>query len=179
MKRLYFLTNQIDDVDRISADLHRQGITDWNFHVVSKDAAKLKRRKIHGANLFHELDIIHCGEQGAAIGGIIGAAIAATLYHSQFFGPEPSWMALGFIVVLFGFFGAWSGGLVGIARENYKISRFHDALEAGQYLIMVDTSRAEEASVRRHLAYYYPQVDLAGSDSTIINPFVMTSTSRH
>ena len=179
MKRLYFLANKVDDVDRISADLHHHGITDWNFHVISKQTAKLKRHKIHGANLYHELDIIHCGEQGAAIGGLIGALISGGLYYSQFFGENPNLTGLAFIVIIFGFFGAWSGGLAGVARENYKISRFHDALEDGKYLIMVDTSKTEEGFIRQHLNQYYPQVNLAGADSTLTNPFAMTSEPRH
>ena len=34
-------------------------------------------------------------------------------------------------------FGAWEGGLTGIATENKKLERFHHDIEAGKYLILI------------------------------------------
>ena len=37
MKRLYYLSPTIDSAEQVSNDLHEKGITDWHFHIVSKD----------------------------------------------------------------------------------------------------------------------------------------------
>jgi hypothetical protein len=41
MKRLYYLSSSIESVEQVSNDLHEKGITDWNFHIISKDEAGL------------------------------------------------------------------------------------------------------------------------------------------
>ena len=43
-------------------------------------------------------------------------------------------------------FGAWVGGLTGIATENSELLKFHDDIEAGKYLILV---YARNARARR------------------------------
>jgi hypothetical protein len=76
MKRLYFLTDDIDKAEQISNELHREGISDWNFHVMSKDAAGLKRHHLHSTNvLLHEKDTVRAGERGAMLGVAISCLI--------------------------------------------------------------------------------------------------------
>ena len=63
MKRLYYLTESMESTEQISDDLHKAGVTDWNFHVVSKHhEAGLYRRHIHSANIIHKSDIVHSAE---------------------------------------------------------------------------------------------------------------------
>ena len=54
MKRLYYLTDTLDSVSKISTNLHQDGITDWNIHVLSKDEAGLYHRHVHSAHLFQQ-----------------------------------------------------------------------------------------------------------------------------
>lgn len=37
MKRLYYLVPELNHVEYISRDLHEHDVTDWRFHVISKD----------------------------------------------------------------------------------------------------------------------------------------------
>jgi hypothetical protein len=171
MKRLYYLTQSLDSVSQISDDLHREGLSDWNIHVLSKDAAGLYHRHIHEAHLFQQNDVIHSGEMGALIGALIGLFIALSadfllpLQHSL------PMLVLAAIAATFTFFGAWSGGLVGITRENYKVRRFHDDLEKGQYLIMVDVLRQQEILIKQQINRYHPEALLAAQGSSWIQPF--------
>ena len=55
MKRLFYLVYQMDSVESISEDLHKEGITDWRFHVLSRDEAGLFTRKLHSASIFDPL----------------------------------------------------------------------------------------------------------------------------
>ena len=54
------------------------------------------------------------------------------------------------IVALVMLFGAWEGGLTGIATENKKLERFHHDIEAGKYLILIYARKEQGAAVRRH-----------------------------
>lgn len=171
MKRLYYLTDSLDSVSQISEDLHREGITDWNIHVLSKDEAGLYHRHVHSAHMFQQNDVIHSGEMGALIGGMTGLLVALILdVWIPFSEPVPV-VILGLIAGIFTLFGAWSGGLAGVTQENYKIRRFHDDLERGKHLILVDVHKSEELVVRQQLQQYHPEALLAAQGSTLIQPF--------
>ncbi|CAI8736424.1 hypothetical protein [Methylocaldum szegediense] len=171
MKRLYYLTGNLDSTEQISNDMHQAGITDWHFHVVSKDEAGLYRRNIHAANLIQKHDVIRSGERGAMIGGVVGLLLTAFLMATEPFGPDVS----GFVyVAAFGcvtLFGAWVGGLAGLATENHAIAQFHDDIHAGKYLIMIDVRRNQEERVRSLMAEKHPEAKLMRVGSTFVNPF--------
>ena len=168
MKRLYYLTSNIDSAEQISIDLHSRGISDWRFHIISKNEAGLISHRLHSANLFYRTDIIRYGERGAIIGAAMGILFAGSLY----FGQSISVVAAMLMVITLTFFGAWVGGLGGISRENYKVKRFHDDIVKGLYLIMVDVSPKEMDLIRAVMADNHPEAVLQGVDqSTWINPF--------
>lgn len=171
MKRLYYLTDSLESVTQITGDLHQDGITDWHLHVLSRNEAGLYHRKVHSANVFQENDIIHLGEVGAMIGGAVGLVASTLIGWLQPFGFNPPFPFLLFQAGLFTLFGAWSGGLIGCTKENYKIARFHNDLDNGRHLIMVDVYKQQEKKIRHHLHQYHPEACLAGEDSTLTIPF--------
>lgn len=171
MKRLYYLTDTLDSVSQISQDLHNQGIDNWHLHVLSRNEAGLYHRQIHSSHIFQENDVIHSGELGAITGGMIGLLSVVIIELSLPFGTPVSLPILILVAGVFTLFGAWSGGLAGITRENYKIARFHNDLEQGHHLIMVDVSRRQESVIRNQLARFHPEALQAGEDTPMIIPF--------
>ena len=171
MRRIYYLTDTIDSTEKISTNLHQAGISDWNFHVLSKDEAGLYRRHIHSANPLQKLDIIRNAERGGVIG--FGASVLATLYvvTVEPFGANLSGLVY---VAIFGFitlFGAWLGGLVGLSRENQKIAQYHDEIEAGKFLVMIDVKAGEESRVQDLMAKRHTEARFMRIGSTFVNPF--------
>jgi hypothetical protein len=175
MRRLYYLTDDIDSTERISNDLHAEGITDWHFHVLSKDEAGLYKRHIHSANYIHKLDIVRNAERGAIIGFVVSLLTTAWVVAEEPFGREMTGLVY---VAIFGFitlFGAWMGGMIGLARENQKIAQFHDEIEAGKYLIMIDVKPGEEARLQASMARLHPEAQFKRVGSTHINPLKFAS----
>ena len=170
MKRYYYLTKSIDEVDKVADDLHRAGVTDWNFHVLGNNKAELSDHHISMTSPFHERDIVRCVQRGALIGITAGVfcSIAGTLFSS--FIAEAGFGAQFTILCICGLFGAWTGGLSGMSTENYKIRRFHDDIEAGYYLILVDTDAQRDNVVPAVMKWHFDVVD-GGEDETLITPF--------
>jgi hypothetical protein len=171
MKRMYYLTGSIDSTEQIANDLHEEGITDWNFHVHSKDASGLFKKRIHSANFIQKLDIIRYSERGAMIGFAIATIATAYIMTTKPLGPEVDGLVY---VAIFGFitlFGGWVGGLAGLATENQKIAMFHDDIENGKYLILIDVRPGEEEKVKTFMARKHPEATLRRVGSTHINPF--------
>ena len=173
MKCLYYLAPNLKSTHDISDDLHEVGIDDFFLHVISRDESGLKKQHIHSSNYLETLDLIRDGLIGAVIGFLVGLLGVWALQYFTPFGPNihvPAWVYYA-IVAAATCFGAWEGGLIGVATENKKIARFHDDLEAGRYLILIYALKSKEDTVRAMMRERHPEAVLAAVDSHFINPF--------
>jgi len=173
MKRLYYLAPSLNSVDKISKDLHEKGVTDWRFHIVSKDEAGLYSHHLHSASAIQRTDLIRYVERGVIVGGLLGLCFTIPLAYLEEFTLN-AWLAVSFFCLLFG---AWTGGIGGITQENYKIRRFHDEIEKGFYLIMVDVRKEDEALIQRIMEVWHPEASLQGHSSNHINPFASSDSA--
>ncbi len=146
MRCLYYLAPTLESTHRISDDLHAAGIKDFFLHVIAKDESGLELQHIHSSNYLETLDIIRDGFIGAAIGALAGLVGAGLLMFFQPFGDIPHYVYF-IIVAVATMFGAWEGGLTGIATENNNLKKFHRDIEAGKYLILI-YARKEQGAAR-------------------------------
>lgn len=170
MKRLYYVADDVLTCDRVSRTLLGEGISDWHFHVLSRDEAGLYQHHIHSATTYQQLDVIHTGERWGFVGAGVGLAVGLLAWATQLLPWGVDAFSVFLMSVVGGLFGAWQGGLVGLTRENYKIAPFHDDIEAGRYLIMVDVDDETRSRVRAIMNVGFPEVRYRGKDSTFINP---------
>jgi hypothetical protein len=170
MRRLYYVAEDLETTQQISDALHQAGITDWNFHVLAKDEGGLYRHHIHSATPIHQLDIIHTGGRWSIVGACVCLLAGLTVHLGGLLPWTTSLFDVALFTILGGLFGAWQGGMVGLSRENYKIAPFHDDIEAGRYLVMVDVKTDNKARVREIMNMQFPQVRFSGRDTTLINP---------
>ncbi len=171
MKCLYYTAPTLDSARRIHDDLHAVGVQDFFLHVICKDEAGLEQRHIPAGNYLETLDLSRDGLIGSAIGfcaGLIGAALLKVFAP---FGPHVPNLVYFATVAAATLFGAWEGGLTGIASENKKLAKFHDDLEAGRCLILIYALQEQEAVVLRTMRARHPEAQLAAIDRHFINPF--------
>jgi hypothetical protein len=171
MKCLYYLAPTLDSTHEISDDLHAVGVRDLFLHVISRDEAGLKKQHVHSSNYLETLDLIRAGFIGSAIGFLAGLIGVGLLRYFEPFGPNVPSIVYFAAVAAATLFGAWEGGLSGIATENKKLARFHNDVEAGRYLILIYASQAQEATVREMMRARHPEAELAAIDRHFINPF--------
>ncbi|MRI34734.1 hypothetical protein EOPP23_17260 [Endozoicomonas sp. OPT23] len=170
MKRLYYLAKTLESVSKIVDDLHHEGISDWNIHVLSKDEAGLYHRHIHSAHIFQQNDVIHSGLLGAMMGIVFGTTFSLLIEY-WLHAHDLSIAIHALVAGTFTMFGAWSGGLVGVMKENYKITRFHHDLEKGQYLLLIDIHKTEETAIRQQILRFHPETIFAAQGTSLIQPF--------
>jgi hypothetical protein len=108
------------------------------------------------------------------IAGVVGCIL---LDH---FGPFQNipWYVYLVLCAVATLFGAWEGGLIGVEKENKKIARFHDDIEAGKYVILIYARRDQEAQVRHLMSRRHPEAEFAGVDSHFVNPFTSVRRRR-
>lgn len=166
MRRLFYVAESVDDAEAVSKAILNQGIRRSRVHVLAKDEAGLYTHKIHSATPLQQLDVVHTGLRFAALGLLAGVLIGLCVYGLGAAGIVSFQIGAATITVL-GFvgacFGAWEGGMVGLTRENYKIERYHEDIEAGRYLIMVDVRQKERPHVRELMNMDFPNVPYRGA----------------
>jgi len=178
MKCMYYLAPSLVSTRQISDDIHAVGIDDWHVHVISKDKAGLKNDKIHSSNWLETKDLLRNGFIGANIGFIVGVLGAAILLMFKPFGPNFPAIANIFVVVVATLFGAWVGGLVGIDSENQKLKRFHEDIEAGNYLILIYARKGMGEKIKEMMQERHPESRHVGTDRNFINPFAQVERRR-
>jgi len=164
MKRLYYLFRGTQPAKAISDDLHNAGIDDGQLHFLSRDTGSLQIAKVHTTSLFQERNLQHSGFYGGMIGLGIGVLFALYLMASEL-GPHIGIGTFVFVCAIITFFGAWTGGIVGISHENHHIARFHEALEQGNTLLMLDTySPQQENRIRNTMHSRHMEASFEGED---------------
>lgn len=166
MRRLFYVAESVDDAEAVSEAVHNQGLKSSRVHVLAKDEAGLYTHKIHSATLFQQLDIVHTGMRYAVLGLMVGLFLGLGILSLGSAGLIEIQLGMTGVVALSAIglcFGAWEGGLVGLSRENYKIERYHDDIEAGRYLVMIDVRQRERSEVRELMNMEFPQVPYRGA----------------
>lgn len=172
MKCLYYLAPTLDSTQHLSDELRAAGIRGGLLHVVSRDEAGLAEQCIPSGNYLETLDLLRAGLVGSAIGLMVGVIGAWVLKISAPFGPHlPTGVYLATIAAAI-LFGAWEGGLMGIATQSRKLAEFRRDIEAGRYLVLVYTPREQEATVRWLMRAGHPEAQLAAVDRHFLNPFI-------
>lgn len=171
-ERHYYLVENLNTVDDVVQELEIMGIGYGRYHVWSKDERGLKKMHLHATSPIESSDLIHLGERGAILGMTLGLMLALALVILQPFGSlEIGWFGFFVVTILISCFGAWVGGLTGLGSENYRLKRFHNAIEKGQYLLLVDLHQDEESIVLSSLKSQFPTLKYQGSTHTGANPF--------
>ncbi|MCG8672364.1 MAG: hypothetical protein MI867_23370 [Pseudomonadales bacterium] len=165
MKRIYYLFDGTFSARGISDDLLATGLDSGQLHFLNRNFQALDAQHVHRTNIFDEKDIGHSGVYGALIGlvcGVLFSVIVGATSLSQYM----SLQAVLFIWMFFAFFGGWAGGIVGISKDNHHIERFHDAIEHGETLLMVDAyDDKEEEKAKDVMFNHHKEATYQGEDS--------------
>jgi hypothetical protein len=170
MHTLMFLSNSLEATRMAVERLRKIGVPEDAYSVIGRQEEGLFRHHLHVSGIWERTDLIHSGERGIIIGGFFGVFFAGLMMWMQPFGVPVNMWALLACVAIFGSFGAWVGGMVGLSHENYKLAPFHQAIEDGQYLLLVGCKDdMGAASIRQHLASL-KELSFAADDTSMINP---------
>ena len=166
MKRHYFISDNLDDLDRIEQELERKGVAKPQIHVLSKDDAGVEKHEhLHNIESVFKQDVVN----GTIIGSILGLLAAALVMAVGFLTTLPetfTWMPFYFLaIVVFGFV-TWSGGFYGIQTPHKDFRRFQKDLDNGKHIFIVDIDPSQEDIVKQLGAEHPRLVDAGVGDAT-------------
>ncbi|MGB3624050.1 MAG: hypothetical protein WBA20_22100 [Ketobacter sp.] len=152
MKRLYYLFQGTAPAKTITDDLKLAGINSGQLHFMSRDVSGLTSAKVHNTGILDEKDISHSGTYGAIIGLGLGIILGFYLMTTDL-AQSISFVVFLVLCVFFTCLGTWAGAFIGMSMDNHHIARFHDALDQGETLLMLDTYDINEEKTFRQLMH--------------------------
>jgi len=160
MKRHYFLSNNLEELQSVERDLHGVGITEAQVHVLSEDDAGAERYRLHPVEAVLRKDVVRGTERGALV-GILAAAAVIALGWMTGLNHGITWLPVIFLAIVLLGFCTWEGGLIGIQEKNAQFKRFEPILRAGRHVLFVDIGPTQESALR-DVAQRYPGLEPAG-----------------
>lgn len=160
MLRLYFLLPDTETAKLVVQDLLDARIVERQIHAIGKDHHLDQKHHFSKAGFLLEDDVKPAIEKGLAAGGITGfvAGLVAVAF-------PPAGLVLGGGAILASSlggaaFGALVAPMIGVSAQNTRLKHYEDALEAGEYLIMVDVPDADMESISNLIRTRYPKVNV-------------------
>jgi hypothetical protein len=159
MKRLCFLSPDIDHAKAVVQDLRDDGIVERHIYAIAKSGISLGDLPDGGPE---DDDFLPAFERGVALGGATG--LFAGLLALAF--PPAGLVIGGGAVLLVGMMGASLGGLLtgmaGAAFSNSRLKAFEQDIDAGKILIMVDVPQNRITHVNGLIRRLDPEVEIEG-----------------
>ncbi len=149
MKRHYFISNDLDDLDRIEDELEHSGFVTPQIHVISRDDAGVASHEhLHEVEAVMRTDVVRSMKRGALVGLIAAPIILLIAYY---LGLPEKWTWVPFIclsIVVLGFC-TWEGGFFGIQEPHNQFKQFERALDDGSHVLFVDCSGKQQELLDR------------------------------
>jgi hypothetical protein len=143
MKRHYYISDDLDDLEIIEQQLEAAGVITPQIHVLSEDDAGVRAHHLNDVEAVLRKDVVLGTELGAVVGAV-GAAIILLAAWATGIAATITWVPPIFLSVIVLGFCTWEGGLIGIQKPNADFARFRDSLHSGKHVLMVDVSQAQE-----------------------------------
>ena len=144
MKRHYYISDDLDELERVEMELEAQGISTPQIHVLSLADAEVARHKnLHPVESVLKKDVVHGTNLGALVGVVAAIVVLAAAYIAGW--PETvTWVPFVFLSIVVLGFCTWEGGLIGIQEPHHDFKRFNNALKRGKHVFFVDIAPEQE-----------------------------------
>jgi hypothetical protein len=159
MKRLCFLSPDLDHTRQVVADLKHSGVPEKHIYIVARHGVELDDLPDAGPEAD---DFLPAYERGVGIGGVAG--LLAGLVALAF--PPAGVVIGGGAVLLISLFGAGVGGflsgLAGAAFSSSRLAEFEAAINEGKILVMADVPAEAVDQYESLIKSADPEVEVMG-----------------
>ena len=164
MKRHYFISDDLDDLEAVEEELEAQGLVTPQIHVYTNDDAGVDQHEhLHNMEAVLKKDVVYGTEKGAVVGVIAAALVIGVAYFMGW--PETvTWVPFIFLAIVLLGFCTWEGGFLGIQEMHHDFKRFKDDIAAGKHIFFVDIDD-EQQSILERVVSAHPRLEMAGTGS--------------
>lgn len=159
MKRLCFMSPDINHAKVVVQDLKADGIAETHIYVIAKLGTPMQDFPDGGSE---SDDFLPAFERGIAIGGTTGILLGVFALTI----PPAGIVVGGGAVLLAGVMGASLGGfltgMAGAAFPNSRLRTFEKEIESGKVLVMVDVPMDRVTHTNNLIMQFDPDVEIDG-----------------
>ncbi|OAI19819.1 hypothetical protein A1359_21530 [Methylomonas lenta] len=158
MRRIYFLAPDIETTHKVVDELRAEGIEERYIHVLAKRDTPLEN--MPEAGILEKTDFIPAVERGAALGATTG--LLAGLVGLRFAGFAIAGGPVLGVLVFGATIGAMMSGLSGLQVGNSRVRDYADAIERGEFLVMIDIAKERIDAIRQLITKHHPSAEFEG-----------------
>ncbi len=170
MKKHLFLLPCLKTARELSALLENSGIDHNRIHVAHEDHARAMKYHLNDLNFLEETDTIHSDERGFMIGVVLAAVVGFFTYR-LLEGHPAGGIGTVFACLFALGFPIWLGGMIGASSDNYRLQPYHEHIQQGGAVVMVDINNPLESEKLNETIKNYTPARAAGTTSGFDNPF--------
>ena len=166
MNRHYYVSDDLDDLERVEQELEAKGIDTEQIHVLSEQDAELERHRLHSVPSMMKTNVVDAGTRGLYIGLALAALVLVVAYFGGWTQTRAGWIPFIFLaLVLFGF-SIWEGGFFGFQKSNRAFRPLQDKLRQGKHVFFVDVEPAQEPLLEQVVSHH-PKLEIAGTGAAM------------
>lgn len=164
MKRIYFLIPDVGITKKIVDELLLARVDERHIHVLAKRGTPMEN--LPEATHLQKTDFIPALEQGLTLGGFTGlmAGLVAVAVPG---GPVLAGGAILATSLAGAGFGALMSSMIGSSVGNRQIQQFSEAIENGEFLMMIDISKERVEEIEQIVKKNHPEAMCEGTEPTI------------
>ena len=138
MKRYFYLSEDLNDVQALQEALVDKGIKLDQLHVLTNNDSEASHRKLHTVHSLLKKDVIRSGFYGAIIGLVLAFSTLVLAYAMGWTASSVGWVPFVFLAIVFFGFCTWEGGFLGFQQPHYQFRQLNAALQKGNHALYVD-----------------------------------------
>ncbi len=158
MRRIYFLVPNIEITHKIVDELKTEGIEERHIHILAKRDTPLEGLPEAGVSI--KTDFLAAVERGAALGGTTG--LLAGLVGLRFAGFALAGGPILGVIMAGATIGSLMGGLAGMNSGNSRLKKFEEAIEQGEFLVLVDVPKDRIDAISQAISKHHPDAQFEG-----------------
>ncbi|WP_070338133.1 magnesium transporter [Pseudomonas aeruginosa] len=176
MNRHYYISDNLDELERLEAELEASGIATEQIHVLSEKDAETGQRHLHEVSPFMKKDVVRSGRVGLLVGLVLAIVAVAFAYASGWTETAAGWIPVIFLGAVLCAFCLWEGSFFGLQRTNRAFRPFEERLHQGQHLFFVDVKNAQEP-ILVNVVSHHPRLQDAGTGPAV-SPLLLAWQQR-
>ena len=169
MKRLLYITNNLDDTELISDEVHKQGVDDYHFFVLSRDEKGIQTHHLHGGSKLDKMKILVAPQRAVLLttalvlfAAVVGLVVFTDLFANFYFLSILLLLLLG--SVIFFIIKITSGSF-----DSYFEDLFNEHLNLGEVLIVIDVPKDQAGEVES-IMNQHPKAKFIADSSNFNSP---------
>ena len=168
MKRLYYVTKNLDDAEAISNEMHALGIDDHHFYVICRDDAGIKTHHLHGAKSLENTHILAAQKRANFFAALITVMLSTSIGLATALVMENTLVFVALCVAIFVSARVLTS-LACASFDGYFRDVFDDHLDRGETVVIIDVARGQAKQVEKQLDKH-PFASFIADSSNLASP---------